>query len=182
MAVRVKRAGMSEPPMMNAASGQSRVLAAAALVVVCFAALIVVSPRILIDDERYYMASSLYLAAHFAWAGPLRIPLDLAAGPLYPHLHVLLSPLTQLQVPAVRYVNLAALGLTLASCWRTIAHLGYRDAPARAAMLLAVPMIGPTGGMARTEVPALAMAALAVLGAVEAVTAKASRKPGCGGR
>ena len=166
---------MSEPTTTNPIEpGQRWVLAAAALVMIVLATLIAVSPRILIYDERYYMASSYYLAAHFAWDGPLRTPLDLAAGPLYPHLHVLLSPLTQLQVPAVRYVNWAALGLTLACCWRTIALLGYRDAPARAAMLLAVPMVGPASGMALTEMPAMAMAAVALLAAVEAVTAPAS--------
>ena len=166
---------MSDPePTSRRASGQLWVLAVAIMVLLALAIMIAVSPRILIYDERYYMESSYYLAAHFAWDGPLRTPLDLAAGPLYPHLHVLLSPLTQLQVPAVRYVNWAALALTLVCCWRTIGLLGYRDAPARAAMLLAVPMIGPTSGMALTEVPALAMAALALLAAVEAVT---STKP-----
>ena len=166
---------MSDPTTpSHRASGQRWVLAVATLVLLALAIMIAVSPRILIYDERYYMESSYYLAAHFDLLGPLRTPLDLAAGPLYPHLHVLLSPLTQLQVPAVRYVNWAALAVTLACCWRTIGLLGYRDAPARAAMLLAVPMIGPTSGMALTEVPALAMAALAMLAAAEAVAAKAT--------
>ena len=166
---------MSDPATpSHRASGQQWVLAMATLVLLALAIMIAVSPRILIYDERYYMESSYYLAAHFDLLGPLRTPLDLAAGPLYPHLHVLLSPLTQLQVPAVRYVNWAALAVTLACCWRTIGLLGYRDAPARAAMLLAVPMIGPTGGMALTEVPALAMAALAMLATAEAVAAKAT--------
>ena len=84
-------------------------MAAAGLVLLALAILIAVSPRILIYDERYYMASSYYLAAHFELLGPLRTPLNLAAGPLYPYLHVLLAPLTGLQVPAVRYVNMVAL-------------------------------------------------------------------------
>lgn len=148
-------------------AGGAAIFALAALAI-----MIAVSPRVLIYDERYYMASSYYLAAHFDLLGPLRTPLDLAAGPLYPHLHVLFSPLTQLQVPAVRFVNWSALVLTLACCWRTLELLGYREAPARAAMLLAVPMIGPTAGMALTEVPALAAASLAVLAAAQAATAR----------
>ena len=98
---------MSDPATpSHRASGQRWVLAVATLVLLALAIMIAVSPRILIYDERYYMESSYYLAAHFAWTGPL-----------YPHLHVLLSPLTQLQVPAVRYVNSAALAVTLACCW-----------------------------------------------------------------
>ena len=152
------------------------VLAAAGAVLVALAILIAVSPQILIYDERYYMESSYTLAAHFDLLGPLRTPLDLAAGPLYPYVHVLLAPLTKLQVPAVRYVNWAALMAVLGCSWRTLALLGYRDAAARAAMLLAVPMIGPTSGMALTELPAMAMASLSVLAVAEAVAAPAPRQ------
>ena len=152
------------------------VLAAAGAVLVALAILIAVSPQILIYDERYYMESSYTLAAHFDLLGPLRTPLDLAAGPLYPYVHVLLAPLTKLQVPAVRYVNWAALMAVLGCSWRTLALLGYRDAAARAAMLLAVPMIGPTSGMALTELPAMAMASLSVLAVAEAVAAPAPRR------
>ena len=67
------------------------VLMVAGAVLVVLAVLIAVSPPIFIYDERYYMESSYYLAAHFDLAGPLRTPLDLAAGPLYPWLHVLLK-------------------------------------------------------------------------------------------
>jgi hypothetical protein len=151
-------------------------LAAAGLVMAALAILIAISPPILIYDERYYMASSYYLAAHFELLGPLRTPLNLAAGPLYPYLHVLLAPLTGLQVPAVRYVNMAALVAVMACSWRTLALLGYRDASARAAMLLAVPMIGPASGMALTEVPAMAFASLSLLAAVEAVATAAPRR------
>ena len=152
------------------------VLLAAGVVLAALAILIAVSPPILIYDERYYMESSYYLAAHFDLLGPLRTPLDLAAGPLYPYLHVLLAPLTQLQLPAVRYVNWVALVAVLGCSWRTLALLDYRDGAARAAMLLAVPMIGPTAGMALTEIPALAMASLSVLAATEAVATRVPRR------
>lgn len=160
---------------LRAASPQLVLLAAGAVLAV-LAIMIAVSPSILIYDERYYMESSYYLAAYPDLLGPLRTPLDLAAGPLYPYLHVLLAPLTQLQVPAVRYVNLAALVAVLGCSWRTLALLGYRDAAARASMLLAMPMIGPTAGMALTEIPALAMASLSVLAAVEAVATQTPRR------
>ena len=143
---------------------------------VALAILIAVSPQILIYDERYYMESSYTLAAHFDLLGPLRTPLDLAAGPLYAYVHALLEPLTKLQLPAVRYVNWVALTAVLGCSWRTLALLGYRDAAARAAMLLAVPMIGPASGMALTEMPAMALASLSMLAAVEAVASSAPRR------
>ena len=85
------------------------VLVVAGAVLVALAILIAVSPPVLIYDERYYMESSYTLAAHFDLLGPLRTPLDLAAGPLYAYVHALLASLTKLQLPAVRYVNWAAL-------------------------------------------------------------------------
>ena len=106
------------------------VLMVAGAVLVALAILIAVSPSILLYDGRYDMESSFYLAAHFDLAGPLRTPLDLAAGPLYPWLHVLLKPLTGLQLPAVRYVNWAALVAVLGCSWRTLAQQGHRDASA----------------------------------------------------
>ena len=87
------------------------VLVVAGAVLVALAILIAVSPPVLIYDERYYMESSYTLAAHFDLLGPLRNPLDLAAGPLYPYVHALLAPLTKLQLPAVRYVNWVALAV-----------------------------------------------------------------------
>ena len=152
------------------------VLVVAGAVLVALAILIAVSPPILIYDERYYMESSYTLAAHFDLLGPLRNPLDLAAGPLHAYVHALLAPLTKLQLPAVRYVNWVALAAALGCSWRTLVRFGYRDAAARAAMLLAVPMIGPASGMALTEIPALAMASLSVLAAVEAVATSAPRR------
>ena len=122
------------------------------------------------------MESSYTLAAHFDLLGPLRNPLELAAGPLYPYVHALLAPLTKLQLPAVRYVNWVALAAALGCSWRTLVRFGHRDAAARAAMLLAVPMIGPASGMALTEIPAMAMASLSVLAAVEAVATSAPRR------
>lgn len=153
--------------------GQARlVLLAAGAVLAVLAFMIAASPPILIYDERYYMASSYYLVAYPDLLGPLRTPLNLAAGPLYPWLHALVAPLTHLQLPAVRYVNWIALVVILGCSWRTLALVGYRDGAARASMLLSVPMIGPTAGMALTEIPALAMASLAVFAAVEAVGSK----------
>ena len=163
-------------PAQNRLVRANLVLLTAGAVLMALAIMIAVSPSILIYDERYYMESSYVLAAHFDLLAPLRTPLDLAAGPLYPYLHVLVAPLTQLQLPAVRYVNMASLVAVLACSWRTLALFGYRETAARAAMLLAVPMIWPTSGMALTEMPAMAMAALSVLAVAEAVSGPVARR------
>ncbi|MCA1661546.1 MAG: hypothetical protein LC648_05085 [Novosphingobium sp.] len=146
------------------------------LVLAVLGGLIAVSPRVLVYDERYYMQSSHFLAEYGDLVRLMRTPLDLAAGPLYACLHVALAPLTDLELPAVRFVNFACLLLTLWACARVIARLGHKQPWPRAAMLLAVPMIGPTSGMALTELPALALASLAVLGVAEGLAATEARK------
>lgn len=149
---------------------------AAALVLAGLAALVAASPHRLIFDERYYMQASQLLAADFDFVRLMTTPLDVAAGPLYAYLHAFAAPLTGLQAPAIRAVNLACL---LAAIWATAATLRRLacDAPfARAAMLLAVPMIGPTSGLALTELPALALASFAVLAVAEAMAGPAGQR------
>lgn len=148
-------------------------LAAGSVVLLTLAVLIAVSPRILLYDERYYMESSYFLAEYFDFGRLMRTPLDLAAGPLYPYLHVALSPLTDLRPPAIRYVNFGCLAVAIGACAGIIRRLGWDSPLARATMLLAVPMILPTSGLALTELPPLALVTLATLAVAEAVVAPA---------
>lgn len=138
------------------------------------AALIAISPAFLIYDERYYMQASRILANSGSFDVLMRTRSDIAAGPLYPYLHVILSPLTGLGAPAIRYINFACLLISLAAMAWTMRLMQLSVPWLRAAMLLAVPMIWPTSGMALTELPALAFASLAVaLAGQGAVTASA---------
>ena len=164
----LRSAPTQDPPAERASPWP---MSAAGLALLAIATLIALSPRVLLYDERYYMQSAWFLAERRDFVALMRTPLDLAAGPLYAYLHVLAMPLTGLQVPAARFVNLACLMIAIAASARGIGRLGYTAAPARAAMLLAVPMVGPTAGLALTELPALALASLAALGAVEGLAA-----------
>ena len=146
---------------------------------VLLAVLIAVSPALLIYDERYYMQASRILAASGSFDVLMHTRSDIAAGPLYPYLHVIASPLTGLAAPAIRYVNFACLLTTLAAIAWTLRSMGQSAPWLRAAMLLAVPMMWPTSGLALTELPALALVALAVaLAGQGMVTASASTRLG----
>ena len=79
-----------------------------------------------------------------------------AAGPLYPAIHLTLSPITHLQPPAIRWVNFFCfLGvvLLLASCKQSTGPIDLRILSSFT--LLAVPFLWPAVGMALTELPAL---------------------------
>ena len=139
--------------------------------------LIAVSPHHTLYDERYYMQSSHLLAETGSFGILMQTRTDIAAGPLYPYLHVVASPLTGLSTPAIRYVNFTCLLTSLAAIAWTLRLMGYEKPWYRAAMLLAVPMMWPTSGLALTELPALALACLAVALAAEGiVTDKAPRR------
>ena len=120
------------------------------------AVLIAVSPARLIYDEVYYMQAAHILATSGSFDVLMHTRSDIAAGPLYPYLHVLASPLTSFAAPAIRFVNFACLLITLAALAWTLRLMRQSTPWLRAAMLLAVPMIWPTSGMALTELPALA--------------------------
>lgn len=162
--------------MSGGAARARRPIVAGLVVLVALAAGIAASPRILLYDERYYMEASYFLAAHLDFVRLMTTPLDLAAGPLYAYLHVAAAALTDLRPPAIRYVNWAALTLTLALCAAALREMRYTDPLARAAMLLAVPMAMPTGGLALTEVPAMAFAALSVFAVTRALTRRSSAR------
>lgn len=137
--------------------------------------LIAGSPRMLIYDERYYMEASWFLVTRFDFLALMTTPLDVAPGPVYAYLHYFLSPLTGLLPPAIRFVNWACLAGVMAANAATIRRMGYGDSLARAAMVLAVPMIWTTSGLALTELPALLFASLAVLATAHAVGAAPAR-------
>ena len=135
---------------------------AAAGLLLLLAVLIAISPARLIYDEVYYMQAAHILAASGSFDVLMHTRSDIAAGPLYPYLHVMASPMTSYSAPAIRYVNFGCLLITLAALAWTLRLMGQGTPWLRAAMLLAVPMIWPTSGMALTELPALALVTLAV--------------------
>ncbi len=118
-------------------------------------AMIATSPSQLRYDERNHIGLTQIVATS-GWRDALLSPENRsAAGPLYPAIHLMLSPVTHLQAPAIRWVNFCCLigvVLLLASCKPT-EPLGPRILSGFT--LLAVPFLWPAVGMALTELPAL---------------------------
>ena len=116
-------------------------------------AMIVTSPSQLRYDEQNHIGLTQLVATN-GWRDALLSPKNSsAAGPLYPAIHLMLSPITHLQPPAIRWVNFCCfLGvvLLLANC-----KPGVPPRLLSGFTLLAVPFLWPAVGMALTELPAL---------------------------
>jgi len=118
-------------------------------------AMIATSPAQLRYDERNHIGLAQIVATN-GWRDALLSPENhSAAGPLYPAIHLILSPFTHLQAPAIRWINfycLFGVVLLLASCEPT-EPFGPRILSGFT--LLAVPFLWPAVGMALTELPGL---------------------------
>ena len=118
-------------------------------------AMIVTSPSQLRYDEHNHIGLTQLVATN-GWRDALLSPENRsAAGPLYPAIHLILSPITHLQPPAIRWVNFCCfLGvvLLLARC-KPVEPVAPRLLSGFT--LLAVPFLWPAVGMALTELPAL---------------------------
>ena len=118
-------------------------------------AMIVTSPSQLRYDEHNHIGLTQLVATN-GWRDALLSPENRsAAGPLYPAIHLMLSPITHLQPPAIRWVNFCCfLGvvLLLAKC-KPVEPVAPRLLSGFT--LLAVPFLWPAVGMALTELPAL---------------------------
>src|SRR5207249_1879666 len=106
-------------------------------------------------DEREHIGLTQIVATN-GWRDALLSPENhSAAGPLYPAIHLMLSPITHLQPPAIRWVNFCCfLGvvLLLARC-KPVEPVAPRLLSGFT--LLAVSFLWPAVGMALTELPAL---------------------------
>lgn len=129
-------------------------LALAVLPVAGLAMMVAMGPPQLRYDEPFHLAN-VRLARTNGWIGMLRSAGNASAtGPLFAVVHAVAAPITALRAPAVRWVNVACLVLTVLLLGR------FRDSLCRprlgwAAALLAVPFMWPVCGLALTELPAL---------------------------
>ncbi len=149
------------------------------------------SPRDLINDEELHLRGAFMLAnvddsTLTRNAGPgsglgemLAAPLPTAPGPLYPVLHAMLYPLTGLAPPGIRYVNLGLLVSSLVAMAFGLRRWQARHPWLLAAMMLCVPMVWATAGVALTEIPALAMAALGLAVTAWATTLAEGKRLSC---
>ena len=114
-----------------------------------------IRPSQLRYDEHNHIGLTQLVATN-RWRDALLSPENRsAAGPLYPAIHLMLSPITHLQSPSIRWVNFCCfLGvvLLLARC-KPVEPVAPRLLSGFT--LLAVPFLWPAVGMALTELPAL---------------------------
>lgn len=119
-----------------------------------------------LHDEPYFLANmDLYREFGFSRDFLLQME-DQAPGPLYQFVHAALQPLTHLDVPGVRLVNVFMLGLAiclLALLMRRMSGLTWKVAFVCALNMMAAPMIWQISGMALTEIPAMLFSFLSVL-------------------
>ncbi|MEO8373782.1 MAG: hypothetical protein ABI471_01055 [Sphingomonas bacterium] len=149
------------------------VLVIAALAFLALIALVAWSPGRYLNDERYYIEGAWLLARGASFRDFLLAPLNTPAGPLYPTLQWLLSPLTGLQPRAIRIPNLALLAAAGGAIAYAMARWRLNDPLARAAMVLALPIIWVSTGMAFTEMPAFAFASFSLAASAWGMSGKA---------
>lgn len=156
------------------------------------AALIAASPRFFMYDEELHLRGA-YLLAGVDDTAPesgrslapigirqlLHTPLPSAPGPLYPIVHAALYPLTRLEVPQIRFVNVCFLALGGAALAFALSRWHGANAWPLAGMLLAVPMTWDAAGLAHTEMPALALASCALAAVAWATTLPAEKRLCC---
>jgi len=110
---------------------------------------------------QQYGFSNAYLLKHIG-----------SAGPLYSSLHYLLEPLTKLQTPYIRLVNVVLLIGTIWFSGQTLKKLGF--SPSFAWLALAIPMTYVISGLALTEMPAIFFFSLGIFLIVEVRSADRS--------
>ena len=129
--------------------------ALAAFLIVVLVVLVASSPHRFVFDEDAYQENVPRLLELGA-SRRFLIEMSCPAGPLYPFVHVAAYPLTGGEPPAIRFVTVAALLLALLGFGWVCRRRGAAVPTACAAMLLAVPQVWKTSGIALTEIPAVA--------------------------
>jgi hypothetical protein len=127
--------------------------------------MVALSPHRLLYDEPLHLEGAKALSGGMTIHQMLLTPFPSAPGPLYPVLHSALSPLTHFTAPRVRFVNLLLLAFVILCTAVSFRWIYADDSWLAAGLILGIPMTWVTAGMALTEIPALAMASLALLAA-----------------
>jgi hypothetical protein len=116
--------------------------------------MIATSPSRLCYDEVVYQVQQVQAVRKVGWRTTLTSPNEISVGPLYAAIQLSFSPLTGLQAPAIRWVNLVCFIAVLLIIAREDQAPLFKAAVSTTT-LLAVPFLWPAVGMALTEIPAL---------------------------
>lgn len=127
-----------------------------------FCGLVAFSPRGPTYDEPWYLGTVSLLEAHGLGANFFR-SLPGPAGPLYTVVHYLLKPITMLEVPGVRVVNLFLTAATVPVLALCIKQLRSNTMQWSSLDLLCVPGLGACAALALTEVPAMFFVTVSLL-------------------
>lgn len=103
-------------------------------------------------DEPYYL-QNIPLLHKYGLSEAYLMKHRGSAGPLYPVLHYLLEPVTRLQMPYVRLVNICLLTGIIYFLGLTLKLLQFSGS--YALCVLAIPMTYTISGLALTEIPAI---------------------------
>ena len=137
------------------------------LIVIC--TMVLFSPHSLIYDEVYHLEGAKLLVEGSSMLDLLKAPLPSAPGPLYPAIQAVFAPLTGLQVPQIRLLNLFLLLLSILALSTCLHQCKFTQPVYRASSILAIPIFWVVGGIALTEVPAFLMATISCLTASFAI-------------
>lgn len=115
-------------------------------------AIIIIFNRPPLYDEPYYL-ENVPLLHKYGFGKAYLLHHIGSAGPLYPVLHYLLEPITQLRVPYIRLVGISLLLGVIYFLSLTLNLLGFSRS--YALCILAIPMTYTISGLALTEIPAI---------------------------
>lgn len=151
--------------IVDPANGQRFCVVAGLFLLLLLVSMVALSPARLLYDEPYHLSLAENVRTMGWPAGLTYMENKSAAGPLYSALHNALGAVTHYSAPAIRWLNVALLLVTIALLSvRYSAAVQAAWTPAVGLSVLSVPFLWPASGMALTEVPALAAFSGFVLG------------------
>ena len=124
------------------------------VVAVCF------SPSSYVYDERFHILGVELLKNQGLSLEFLQGTGRSAPGPLYFMIHYLFEPLTNLNGPQIRLVNLLFFVLTIAALFLICKSFSFSNPLISSLSIMATPLVWPIAGMALTEIPSMFFALL----------------------
>jgi hypothetical protein len=116
--------------------------------------LLFINPHLLYDEPAYL--GNVSLLEKYGFRKQYLLEHNGSAGPLYTLVHYLFKPLTNLQVPYVRFVNIVLLLCIITITAATIKLLSYKTAHWTYALYITcMPFTFFIAGLALTEIPAM---------------------------
>ena len=127
------------------------------IIAVCF------SPSSYVYDERFHILGVELLKSQSLSLKFLQGTGESAPGPLYFIIHYLFEPITNLNGPQIRLVNILFLVLTIFVLFLICKTLSFTNPLVSSFRIMSAPVIWPIAGMALTEIPSMFFAMSGIL-------------------